>query len=78
MVFNAADLVHEHDGRYVIAVYRDGRYEASQRKDIARLTGCSGIYGPLSYVAGNAYSYKRRADALRKARELYAPDCQEG
>lgn len=71
-----ADFVHEYvDGkgrrRWVVAQWRDGRYYAPQRADVRRLTGCSTTFGPLSYVAGDGYSYARRADALRRARDLY-------
>lgn len=70
-----SDYVHEYrvgeQRRWVVAEYREGRYYAPQRADLAKLTGCHTIYGPLDYVAGNAYTYARRADALRRARELY-------
>jgi len=68
---DVSDFVHEYNGRYIVAQYRDGRYYAPQRKDVSRLTGCSTTFGNLSYVAGDAYSYKRKSDAIRKARELY-------
>jgi len=66
----ASELVHAYTDRhgrtwYVVAEYRDGRYEAPQTAASRRLTGCSGVYGPLSYVFGNGYHYRRRQDALR-------------
>jgi len=60
--------------RYLVAEYRDGRYYAPQRPQIVRLTGAHTIYGPLWYVIGNAYTYARRSDALRRARDLYLLD----
>lgn len=60
--------------RYVVAQYRDGRYYAPQRPDVRRLTGCSTTFGPLDYVAGDAHAYRRRSDALKRARELYGSD----
>ena len=72
-MFNANDYVHEHKGRWIIAKRTGSTYTAFLRDDIALLTGCSAIYGSLSYVAGSTYSRKRRSDALRCARELYAP-----
>ena len=72
----AEDYVHEyHDAhgrrRFVVAEYRDGRYYAPQREDVAKLTGAHTIFGPLGYVLGNAYHYARRADAVARAGELY-------
>ena len=72
-------MVHEYTdtkGRvwWVVAQYRDGCYYAPQRRDIVKRTGCSTIFGPLDYVFGNAYRYKRRGDALRRARELYGTE----
>ena len=70
----AEDYVHEYNGRWVVAEYKDGRYYAPQRTDVRALTGCHTTFGPLSYVAGDAYSYKRKALALAKARYTYMPD----
>jgi hypothetical protein len=70
----AEDFVHEHNGRWIVAEYRDGRYYAPQRKEVSKLTGCHTTFGPLSYVAGDAYSYRRKGAALVKARELYTYD----
>jgi len=68
---NPDELVHENRGRWIVAE-RDGiRYTAPLRANIARISGCGSVYGPLDYVAGTAYSYARRSDALRKAREIY-------
>ena len=72
------EFVHEYKDGYgrtwwVVAQYRDGRYQAPQTRASRRLTGCSGVYGPLSYVIGNAYHYRRRQDALRRARIEYPP-----
>ena len=64
-------FVHEYNGRFVVAEYRDGRYYAPQRPDIRKFTGCHTTFGPLSYVAGDAYSYTRRCRAIHKAEELY-------
>lgn len=66
--------VHEHKGRFIVAQYRDGRYYAPQRANVRKLTGCHTTFGPLSYVANDAYSYTRRSNALRKAREIYMLD----
>lgn len=57
--------------RFVVAEYRGGRYEAPMKTEYVKLTGCTGIFGPLDYVAGNAYVYKNRRDALRRARQLF-------
>jgi hypothetical protein len=72
----AADYVHEYvDGYgrrwYVVAEHRDGRYYAPQRADVVKLTGAHTIFGPLDYVLSNAYHYRRHADAVRRAGELY-------
>ena len=65
------EFVHENRGRWVVA-QRDGiRFTAPLRAMFARISGCGSVYGPLDYVAGTAYSYARRSDALRKAREIY-------
>lgn len=67
----AQDYVHEHQGRWVMAEYRDRRYYAPQRTEVSKLTGCHTTFGSLSYVAGDAYSYTRKNRALAKAREIY-------
>ena len=71
MAQNFSKYVHYHNGRYVIAQYKGGRYYAPQRPDIVKLTGAGTIFGDLDYVAGNAYSYSRKYRALAKAKELY-------
>jgi len=68
------ELVHEYRGRWIVAQYKDGRYYAPQRPEVRKLTGCHTTFGPLDYVAGDAYSYKRRSAAIRKAREIYGLD----
>jgi len=65
------EFVHEYNGRWVIAEYKGGRYYAPQRPDVKKLTGCHTTFGPLSYVAGDTYSYKNKGSAMRKAKELY-------
>ena len=70
------EFVHEYIDEYdrtwwVVAQYRDGCYYAPQRRDIVKRTGCSTIYGSLAYVYGNAHSYRRRGDAVKRARQLY-------
>lgn len=67
-----ADLVHlAPSGRWVVA-QRDGdRFIAPMTAPSQRLTGASSVCGSLAYCQGNAYHYARRADALRKARELF-------
>ena len=73
----AEDYVHEYvDGYgrcwYVVAERRrDGRYYAPQRTDIVERTGAHTIVGPLDYVWGNAYHYRRHQDAVRRARLAY-------
>lgn len=72
----AEDYVHEYVDRHgrrwwVVAQYRDGRFYAPQRAEVVQATGATTIYGPLAYVAGNAYSYRRRQDAVRRARLLW-------
>ena len=71
--FDASEYVHEHEGRWVVAAYRDGTYYAPVRPETRRASGASAVFGPLSYVAGE-WNYKRRADALRRARQLYEPE----
>ncbi len=70
------DLVHEYRDGYgrrwwVVAERRDGRYYAPQRADMVQLTGAHTIFGPLDYVWGNSYHYRRRQDAVRRARLEY-------
>lgn len=67
-----AQYVHAHRGRWIVAVYREGRYEAPMTAEACRLTGCHTIYGSLDYVMGNAYTYRRRSDALRRAHQIYS------
>jgi hypothetical protein len=68
---NAANYVHEYNGRFFIGVKTGARYECPLNSKSARLSGCSGVYGPADYCVGSAWNYSRRSDALRKARELY-------
>ncbi len=73
---DAKDFVHEYvDGNgqhwWIVAQQRDGRYYAPMKPQYCRLTGCSSVFGDLSYVAGNAYCYRNRRDALRRVRQLY-------
>ena len=63
--------VHKHGKRWVVAQIVNGQYQAPQRPDVRKLTGCSTTFGSLSYVAGDAYSYTRKSRALAKARELF-------
>jgi len=67
--------VHEYKGRWIVAQQDGGTFTAPLPTPLCKLTGCSAIYGPLAYVAGSAYSYKRRADALRRARQIYGTEC---
>ncbi len=76
MTSDASGYVQEYTDRHgrvrwVVAERRDGRYYAPQRRDLVKLTGAHTIFGPLAYVAGNAYVYRRRQDALRRARLEY-------
>lgn len=66
-----SQYVHQYGKRWIVAQYRDGRYYAPQRPSVQKLTGCHITFGPLSYVAGDAYSYTRKSRAVAKARELY-------
>lgn len=63
--------VGDYRGRWFVAIFKDGWYHTPVRK--AFLSGVPG--GVLRISAKRApevgYSYKRRSDALRKARELY-------
>jgi hypothetical protein len=70
-LWHPGEYAHEYNGRFVVAEYRDGRYYAPQRSSVRKLTGCHTTFGPLSYVAGDAYSYTRRGRAIAKAEELY-------
>ena len=72
---DAAPFVHEHGGRYIVAAYYGDRYYAYIRPALRRATGeaSSTIIRPsLDDVAAWTYTYARRADAVRRARELYA------
>ncbi len=74
----SSDFVHEYTDKHgrtwwVVAQWRDGRYYAPQRRDVRKLTGCHTTFGSLDYVAGDAYHYRRRHDALRRARIEYPP-----
>ncbi len=69
--FNPDDYVFEHDGRFVVAQQVGGAFCVFQRPAVQMLTGCSITFGPLEYVAGGGYTFKSRASARRKARELY-------
>lgn len=73
---NAEDFVHEYRDRFgrrwwVVARKEGARFYAPQPPRIARATGASIIFGPLSYVWGNSWRYRRKQDALRRARLLY-------
>lgn len=73
----ASDYVHKYTDTsgnvwWVVAAYRDGRYYGALTKAEERLTGCHTIFGPLSYVHGKGRSYKSRAAALRRARQVYS------
>jgi len=67
--------VHEYEGRWIVAWYDDqsGVYYAVLRPENQRATGCSQVYGSLSYVASE-WNYKHRRDALRRARLLYGEE----
>ena len=67
--FDADALVHAHGGRWIVAERDGAGYRAPCRRWQA---GCQYMVGSLDYVADVAYSYKRRADAVRRARALYA------
>jgi len=71
-----SDFVHRYEDSwgnacYVVAEERDGRYSAPQTRAASKRTGMPMIYGPLSQIVPYAYHYGRRADALRRARQLY-------
>jgi len=73
---SAADYVHEYTDSggtrwWVVAEYRDGRYYGALTAEERKLTGCHTVFGPLSYVHGDGRSYKSRASALRRARQIY-------
>ena len=77
--FDASQYVHEYitdkgTRWHIVAEWRDGRYYAPMPPRIAKLTGCHTIFGSLGYVLGNSYHYKRRSDALRRAREVYGEE----
>jgi len=72
----AKAYTHEHKGRWIVAQHQDDQYIAPHTPEAYRLTGCSASFGSLAYVYGdNIYSYARRADAVRRARELYGFEC---
>ena len=72
-MFDPTPYVHEFNGRFSVAEKDCCRYTTPLPSRIQKLTGCFAAYGPLSYVAGN-WSYKRRADANRRARLLFGPE----
>ena len=70
-------FVHEYtdrDGRtrYVVAQRVDGQYIAPLTEKGRRLTGANWLAGrrPVD-VVGFTYTYARRRDAIRRARDLY-------
>jgi len=71
MAEDMSKYVHEYNGKFVVCDRRGGRYEGFQRPDVRKRTGCSMPYGSLNVVAGDTYSYRSRAAALRKASKLY-------
>jgi len=73
---DAGSFVHEYKGRWIVAQYRDGQYIAPHTEAARKLTGCTASFGSLAYVyGGNVYHNARRADALRRARDIYGIDC---
>lgn len=68
--------IHEYGGRFYVADYRDGQYTGSLTPRNRKLTGCSGFFCRTKAELGSAggYSYSRRSDAVRKARELYGDE----
>lgn len=70
-------FVHEYtdkDGttRYVVAQRVDGQYIAPLTEKGRRLTGASWLSGRRAVdVVGFTYTYARKRDAIRRARDLY-------
>ena len=69
------NYVHEYNGRWVVAKLLDNRrcpeYLAIVKKPTPE---CSCLLGTLCHIYSRAFSYARRTDALKKARELYGQD----
>lgn len=57
---------------WTVAEYKDGRYYVGHTKAMRKLTGChTSTGGDLGQLAGMGYTYRRRQDALRRARLEY-------
>lgn len=69
-------FVHHFEGRWIVAAFYDGTFYAPFGPAAQRANGEVGrtasAAGSLDYVAGLAYTYTRRADAIRRARQLFA------
>ena len=61
----------DYTGRWFVALIENGRYFAPVRKRLRRHFSGGVVDGPASYVPELGYSYARRSDAVRRARELY-------
>ena len=61
------------DGRWVVATWNpdSAQYLAPMTAEECRLTGCSTWFARRVDDLGGGYIYRRRADALRRARQLY-------
>jgi len=72
----AAYVQRRTDGRWVVAVWveRAAQYQAPMTAAERRLTGCHTHCARTVDGLGGGYWYARRADALRRARQLYGPE----
>lgn len=60
---------------WTVCQYMDGRYYVGHTKAMRKLTGCHTSFShDLGQVAGMGYTYRRRQDALRRARLEYGSE----
>lgn len=64
------------DGRWVVArwIERAAEYQAPMSLYEQYLTGCHTYCARSVDNLGGGYEYKRRSDALRRARQVYSED----
>ncbi len=61
----------DYTGRWFVALFENGRYHAPVRKTYRRWIPDGVVDGSASYVPELGYSYARRRDAVRKAKEIH-------
>ena len=72
--FTESESVHQlSNGRWVVARWaeRAAQYQAPTTTAERRVTGCHTYYADTIDGISGGYTYSRRADALRRARDVY-------